>query len=52
MPNNKQTQMDDLINQIGNLGRIFNKSLPPAVLKIEAQKLKGFCEELLAMLPK
>ena len=52
MPNNRSTQMDDLVNKIESLGRRFNKSLPPAMLKIEAEKIRDFCEELLAMLPK
>jgi hypothetical protein len=41
---------DDLVNQIHAAGSRFNKSLPVAALEVEAQKLKGFCEELLLLL--
>jgi hypothetical protein len=44
--------MDDLVNKIESLGRRFNKSMPLALLKIEAEKIRDFCEELLARLPK
>ena len=52
MPNNQQTQMDDLVNKIHAAGSKFNKSLPVAGLKIEAEKIKDFCEQLLALLTK
>ena len=50
MPNDQRTQMDDLVNTIGSLGRKFNKSLPPAALILEATKIRDFCNELLALL--
>ena len=52
MQTDEGTRRDDLVNQIGSLGRKFNKSMPPAVLKLEAGKIKDFCEQLLALLPK
>ena len=41
---------DDLVNQIHAAGSKFNKSLPVAALKLEAEKIKEFCEQLLRMI--
>ena len=51
MLTNEGLQRDDLVNKIHSAGSKFNKSLPIAALKLEAEKIKGFCDELLDLLP-
>ena len=50
MQTDEGIRRDDLVNQIGSLGRKFNKSMPPAVLELEAEKIRDFCEKLLLLL--
>ena len=43
---------DDFVNKIHAAGSKFNKSLPVAALKIEAEKIREFCNDLLTLLTK
>ena len=52
MQTDEGIQRDDLVNKIHSAGSKLNKSLPVAALKIEAQRIKQYIDELLALLPK
>lgn len=52
MQTDEATRSDDLVNQIRAAGSKFNKNLPVAILKLEAERIKQYIDELFLLLPK